>query len=232
MQVDVYSDVVCPWCAIGKARFEQALATFAAEGGETVEVTWRPYQLDPGAPRDPSPALDAYAKKFGGPERATQITNHVTEVAAAVGWDFDFSIAQRANTSDAHRVIALAWHEGGNALQAKVKEALMRAYFCDGGDVASHDELVAIATSCGLDRDRVMEMLSSRELVDQTNAELNDAVELGITAVPSFVFNGIGVVSGAQEPEQFVRILHRISQRAAAASPSVGDACAVDGNDC
>ena len=214
MKVEIYSDVVCPWCAIGKAGFESALATFAAEGGEPVEVTWRPYQLDPSAPSTPSPAIEAYAKKFGGPARAKEITDHVTAVAATVGWPFDFSIAQRANTFDAHRLIAFALSVGGPVIQGQVKEALLRAYFTEGRDVGDRSELTAIAATCGLDGEDVREMLGSNAFAAEIREEMNEGIERGITAVPSFVFNGVGVVSGAQEPEQFVRILHRLASKA------------------
>lgn len=220
MQVEIYSDVVCPWCAIGKARFEQALATFAGEGGEPVEVIWRPFQLDPTAPNTPSPVIDVYAKKFGGPERAQQITEHVTEVAATVGWTFDFSRALRANTFDAHRLLAYALSVAGRTVQGEVKDRLLRAYFTEGRDVGDRTELTAIGASAGLDEAAVGEMLASVALVAETHAELNVGVERGITAVPSFVFDGQGILSGAQEPEQFVRILHRLAARRAA-TPTV-----------
>lgn len=218
MQVEIYSDVVCPWCAIGKARFEQALAAFAAEGGEAVQVIWRPFQLDPTAPSTPSPVIDVYAKKFGGPERAKQITEHVTEVAATVGWTFDFARAQRANTFDAHRLLAFALHVAGRTVQGEVKDKLLRAYFTEGRDVGDRTELIAIGSSAGLDGDAVDKMLASDAFVAETNEELNVGVERGITAVPSFVFDGQGMLSGAQEPEQFVRILHRLAARRAATS--------------
>ena len=240
MQVEIYSDVVCPWCAIGKARFEEALESFAAEGGETVDVIWRPYQLDPGAPATPTPAIDGYAKKFGGPERAQQITQHVTDVAATVGWTFDFSIAQRANTFDAHRLIAFAYDEGAAPMQGAVKNALLRAYFTEGRNIGDVEVLADVAASCGIARTKAEAMLASGDYIRATREELDMAVERGITAVPSFVFDGMGLLPGAQEPEQFLRVLRRISARraeaAAAAASSAdaasGEACAVDGSNC
>ena len=216
MQVEIYSDVVCPWCAIGKARFEAALATFAAEGGGPVEVTWRPFQLDPTAPSTPSPVLDGYAKKFGGSERAREITEHVTEVAATVGWEFNFGIAQRANTFDAHRLLGFALHKAGRFVQGEVKVALLRAYFTEGRNIGDRAELVVIALACGLYGVAVSEMLASNAFVAETNTELNTGIERGITAVPSFVFDGQGMLSGAYEPEHLVRILHRIAARGVA----------------
>ncbi len=105
MVIEIYSDVVCPWCYIAKRKFEMALEQFPRR--DEVEVVWRPYQLDPRAPRTPSPVADAYAKKFGGPEQASRIIDKVTEVAAEVGVEFRMDRALRANTFDAHRVIGL-----------------------------------------------------------------------------------------------------------------------------
>lgn len=210
MQVEVYSDVVCPWCAIGKAKFELAVAEYVAVGGGPVEIVWRPFQLDPMAPSTGSPVLEVYAKKFGGMEKAEQITSHVTAVAATVGWNFNFAIAKRANTFDAHRLLAYALEVGGSAVQGQVKTALLVAYFTEGRNVGDVEELIAIATSCGLDGAAVAAMLASGALVHETREEMDRAVELGISAVPSFVFNGVGVLPGAQEPEQFLRILRRL----------------------
>lgn len=210
MRVEIYSDVVCPWCAIGKAKFEIAVAEYIAEGGCPVEVVWRPFQLDPTAPSTGSPVLEVYAKKFGGMETAERITLHMTAVAATVGWDFNFAIAKRANTFDAHRLLAYALEVGGSAVQGQVKNALLLAYFTEGRNVGDVHELIAIATSCGLDGVAVAAMLASGALVHQTREEMDRAVELGISAVPSFVFNGVGVLPGAQEPEQFLRILRRL----------------------
>lgn len=218
MKVEIFSDVVCPWCAIGKARFETAVAQFEAEGGEPVEVVWRPFQLDPAASSTGTPVLDVYAKKFGGLEKAEQITAHVTAVAATVGWSFNFDIAKRANTFDAHRLLAFAHDVGGPSVQGQVKDALLRAYFTEGRNVGEIDELAAIGLACGLDGEGVRSMLSSGDYVGSTREEMDRAVELGISAVPSFVFNGVGVLPGAQEPEQFLRVLRRLSARSVAES--------------
>ncbi len=206
--IEMYSDVVCPWCYIGKRKFELALEQFPRR--DEIQVVWRPYQLDPRAPRTASPAVDAYAKKFGGPERAAQIIGHVTKVAAEVGIEFRMDIAQRANTFDAHRVIGLALDEGGPALQGAVKDRLLRAYFTDGLDVGDPTELARLAAEAGMDRDRVARMLASDERVEVTRAELNHAVDLGVTAVPTMVLRQEFGVPGAQEPETYLRVLERL----------------------
>src|SRR4051794_18030031 len=130
MLVEIYSDVVCPWCYIGKRRFEEALA----RRPDTADITvvWRPFQLDPNAPTTPSPVVDAYARKFGGEERAIQIVEHLSGVARDAGLDFHLDVAQRSNTLDAHRLLWFALERGGPALQGAMKERLLQAYFVDG----------------------------------------------------------------------------------------------------
>ena len=211
MRVEIWSDVVCPWCYIGKRRFEQALAGF--EGRDDVELVFRPFQLDPTAPPGSTmPVMEAYARKFGGEERAQEIIAHVTEVAAADGLDFHLERAQRANTRDAHRLLALAEREHGPAVQGALKEALLRAYFVDGRNVADHDTLVDIAVGVGIDGGRAASMLASEEGSHELKADLDEARELGVTAVPTFVFGGRWAVPGAQDPEMLLRALRRTAE--------------------
>lgn len=235
MQVEIYSDVVCPWCAIGKAKFETAREAYAAEGGEPIDVIWRPFQLDPTAPSTGSPVIDVYAKKFGGMEKAREITSHVTAVAATVGWEFNFAIAKRGNTFDAHRLLAYAYEVGGESAQGALNDALLRAYFTEGRNVGDVEELVQVASTCGLDADTVRSVLASTAFVRETRDEMDGAIERGITAVPSFVFDGVGVLPGAQDPEQFLRIFRRLAARKAEAralAAASEGACAVDGSTC
>ena len=209
MRVEIWSDVVCPWCYIGKRKFEAALASF--DGRDDVEVVWRPFQLDPGAPRGGTqPVIEAYARKFGGPERAARIIEHVSSVAADAGLEFRMDRALRANTLDAHRLLWLAQHEGSPERQDALKERLLRAYFMDGSDVADRATLVALAAEVGLDRDRVTAFLAGDEGVAETRAEIARAGELEIHSVPTFVFDGRWQVPGAQEPEVFARIFERV----------------------
>lgn len=224
MVIEIYSDVVCPWCYIGKRKFEMALEQFPRR--DEVQVVWRPYQLDPRAPRTSSPVAEAYAKKFGGPEQATRIIDKVTQVAAEVGVEFRMDRALRANTFDAHRVIGLALAEGGPALQGAVKDRLLRAYFTDGLDVGDPAELARLASEAGMDGDRVARMLASDERVAETHAELNVGVEIGVTAVPTLVINSEFGIPGAQEPETYLRVLERLVPPAAD-EPAAG-ACADD----
>jgi predicted DsbA family dithiol-disulfide isomerase len=208
MLIEIYSDVVCPWCYIGKRRFEEALARFPRR--DQIDVVWRPYQLDPTAPKAPSPVADAYAKKFGGPEKAAQIISHVTATAAEVGLEFRMDIAQRANTFDAHRVIGAAFHAGGAALQGAVKERLLRAYFVEGVDVANRSELIRLGAEAGMTVGAVEAALDSAESAAETRSELVAGNERGVTAVPTFVVNGEWGIPGAQDPEVFLRMLNKL----------------------
>ena len=221
MRVEIWSDVVCPWCYIGKRKFEDALARF--EGRDDVDVVWRPYQLDPTAPPgSTTPVAEAYARKFGGPERAAQIIQTVSNVAAEVGLDFHMERAVRANTLAAHRVLGLAEREYGTGAQNQLKEGLLQAYFVDGRNVGDTDTLVALAAAAGLDAERVQAMLDGDEGVAETRAEIAHANDLDITAVPTFVFDGRWTIPGAQDPELFLRAFRRVAELVAqeAAQPA------------
>ena len=213
MLVEIYSDVVCPWCYIGKRRFEAALARF--DGRDDVTVVFKPFQLDPNAPREPTPVLDAYARKFGGPEEAARIVERVTAVAAPEGLDFHMDIAQRANTFDAHRVIAFAARHGR---QAAMKERLLQAYFIEGRHVGDPAQLAALAGEVGLDTDEVAAFLASDDGVAELRAELLDSLERGVSAVPTFVFEGRWAVPGAQDADTMLRVLETVAEKLATAT--------------
>ena len=213
MRLEIFSDVVCPWCYIGKRRFDRAAANLITAGFNlNLEVNYRPFQLDPTAPLDaPTPVRDAYAKKFGTTERADEILSHVTTIAATEGINFRMDIAIRANTSRAHRLIALA--QTTELDHTKLKESLMIAYFCEGRDISNIDTLIDIASTFGLDKVQVSEMFNSKLGNQQLDADLLRATELGVTAVPTYVFNEQWSVPGAQDTETFERVLKKLSQQ-------------------
>jgi predicted DsbA family dithiol-disulfide isomerase len=213
MRLEIFSDVVCPWCYIGKRRFDRAVTNLATAGINLIlEVNYRPFQLDPTAPIGaPSPVRDAYAKKFGSQERADEILKHVTTVAATEGINFQMDIAVRANTSRAHRLIALA--QTTELDHTKLKESLMIAYFCEGRDISNIDTLIDIGAAFGLDHAQVSEMLNSEQSSQQLDADLSRANELGVTAVPTYVFNEQWSVPGAQDTETFERVLKKLHQQ-------------------
>ncbi len=209
MRVEIWSDVVCPWCYIGKRRFETAVERVKGlPGADKIEIVYRPYQLDPSAaPGRVQPVVEAYAKKFGGPERAAQIIGQVTSVAAADGITFNMDIALRANTLMAHRLLWLAESRGN---QSALKERLLRAYFTEGLNISDPDVLVTCAAEVGFDADEVRAFLNSDAGHGEVMEDLAQAAAVGITAVPTFVFNGQWSVPGAQDIDVFERVLERL----------------------
>lgn len=206
LTVEIWSDVICPWCYIGKRRWETAAATLRDK--VDLKVVFRPYQLDPTAlPGKSVPVVDAYAKKFGGPERAAQIIDHVTTIAAAEGLEFRMDRALRANTLLAHRLLWLAEATGD---QYALKERLMRAYFCEGLDIGDIETLATCAHDVGMARDGVRDFLRSDDGSAEVKALLQVAAEAEITAVPTFVFDGRWMVPGAQDPETFVNVVRQL----------------------
>ena len=216
MRIEIFSDVICPWCFIGKRRFETAISRLRDRGLDIeVEYSFKPFQLDPTAPTDGiTPVIEGYAKKFGGQERATEILQHVTTVAAAEDIQFNMDVALRANTFDAHRLLLYTLVNYGNAAHVALKERLMDAYFTNGLNIADIDVLAGCASSVGIERDAALRFLRSDELVAQVRTEIASASDIGVTAVPTFVINGQWSVPGAQDVEMFERILERMHAQA------------------
>ncbi len=220
--VEVWSDVVCPWCYIGKRKFASGLAQVEAELAEAqvdvdFEVSYHPYQLDPmAAPGDAGPVIEAYAKKFGGPEKAAAIIANVSERAAEVGLEFRMDRALRANTLLAHRLIWLAAQPDSPVAQDAMKERLLKAYFHDGLHIGDPDVLADCAAELGFDRDEVYEFLASGRGTDEVRSELDVAATNGITAVPTYVINGRWAIPGAQDPETFAQVLRKMAHQAVA----------------
>ena len=212
MRIEIFSDVICPWCFIGKRRFETAISRLRDRGIDIeVEYSFKPFQLDPTAPADGlTPVVEAYAKKFGGHERATEILQHVTSVAAVDNIKFNMDIALRANTFDAHRLLAYVLDKYGKATQISLKEVLMDAYFTNGLNIADINVLTQCASSVGINEDESMRFLRSDDLSTDVRTEIASAADLGVTAVPTFVINGQWSVPGAQDIDMFERILERM----------------------
>lgn len=204
MQVEIWSDVVCPFCYVGKRRFEAALAAFPHR--DAVDVTWRSFELDADAPRaQPGPLVDLLAAKYRIPrEAATEMHAHVTSLAAAEGLSFRLDGARSGNTFDAHRLIH---HAAAHGLQDAAKERLLRAYFGEGRAIGDRETLVELATELGLDADGVRAMLASTAYVDAVRADEQDAARLGVRGVPFFVVDRAFGVSGAQPVEVFAQLL-------------------------
>ncbi|WP_280838976.1 DsbA family oxidoreductase [Micromonospora sp. A200] len=206
MEIEIYADVVCPWCWIGKRRLEQALASY----GGHVTVRYRPFQLDPTPVTEPKPLVEALAAKFGGRERAAAMFAQVTQVAAGVGLDLRFDRAVQANTFEAHRLIRYATERG---LAEEMVEALYAAHFTHGVDLGSRDALVELAGKVGLDETEVRDHLDSPVGRREVAADLTAAQQLGVSSVPTFVLAGKYAVTGAQEPETLLAALSEVERR-------------------
>lgn len=229
LKVDIWSDIACPWCYVGKRRFESALAQFS--GRAEVSVVWRAFELDPAAPRvrDKSSYAARLAKKYGVPvARAEAMIDHMTNVAAAEGLDFHFERIQSGNTFDAHRLLHLAGERGK---QDALKERLLLAYFTEGEAIGEEQTLIRLASEVGLDSDEVAATLASDALAREVRADEDQAGALGITGVPFFVFAGRYGVSGAQPPELLLRVLERVHE-AGAPSGDFADGAACGPEDC
>jgi predicted DsbA family dithiol-disulfide isomerase len=208
--VDVVSDVVCPWCYIGKRRLEAAIAQMReAEPDLPFEVRWHPFQLNPDLPAQGVDRRAYLEAKFGGPDRAKQVYERVKAAGRTVGIDFDFdAIKRQPNTLLAHRLVAWAQSRQEGDPDALV-EGLFRANFLEGRYVGGIDELVAIASAAGYDPEDAREFLSSDSLQDVVAESDRRAREMGIGGVPFFIFDGKTAVSGAQEPATIVQAIRQ-----------------------
>jgi predicted DsbA family dithiol-disulfide isomerase len=207
VRIDVVSDVVCPWCFIGKRRLEKALAL---KPDVPVEVHWHPYFLNDWIPREGIAREEYLTTKFGSPERYKSIAKRVAAAAADEGLDYAMDkISRQPNTIDAHRLIR--WADGiGKA--ADMKQKLMELYFTQGADLSDREVLVQAAADIGLDAEEVREALASDKDVDEVSREAQSAKEAGIDGVPCFIFGGRFAVSGAQGPEYLAEAIERSAQ--------------------
>jgi predicted DsbA family dithiol-disulfide isomerase len=209
MRIEIWSDVVCPWCYIGKRRLEAALGQIGH--GDDVEIVYRSFQLDPTAPRVPEHTVAEHlgAKYGGGATAGQQMVDRVEAVAAEEGLLFRLGEAQRANTVDAHRLLHLALADGGPALQSALNEDLLAAYFLRAENVADHDLLRRTGEKVGLDPERVEQVLAGQGYADAVERDIREASSLGATGVPFFVIDRKYGISGAQQVDVFVQVLER-----------------------
>ena len=219
LPIDMISDVVCPWCFIGKRRLEKAIALKPAI---PVELHFRPYFLNPWIPREGISREEYLTTKFGSPERYRGIAQRVAEAAAAEGLTYEIDgIKRQPNTLDCHRLILWAG-QAGHA--ARMKQRLMDLYFTEGGDLTDPEMLVGAAADSGLDADLVRQRLATDEDVARVEREANSAKEAGIDGVPCFVLGGLLAVQGAQAPDYLAQTIERAarpSRRGFARPPAV-----------
>jgi predicted DsbA family dithiol-disulfide isomerase len=206
VEVEIWSDVACPWCYIGKRRFEAALAEF--EHRDDVRVRWRSFELDPEAPSErEGDRAEHLARKYGMTlEQACAAERQLTDVAAGEGLQFRFDIARSGNTFDAHRVVHLAEDHG---LQDAMKERLLRAYFTEGELLSDHNALVRLAAEVGLEEQEVRDVLAGDRYAQEVRDDERTAGELGISAVPTFVVDRRLGASGAQPPDALLELLRQ-----------------------
>lgn len=204
MDVEIWSDVNCPWCYIGKRRFEAAMARF--EHADQTDVTWRSFELDPEAPAEtPGNGAAMLAEKYGmALERARAMEQNVTEIAAADGLRYDLEHARIGSSFDAHRLVHLARREGR---QDEMSERLFRARFTEGRLISDLETLVELGKDVGLGEVEVRAMLSGEDFADDVRAEESAAHQLGISGVPMFVVDRQFGMSGAQPAEQLLALL-------------------------
>jgi predicted DsbA family dithiol-disulfide isomerase len=201
VNIDVYQDIVCPWCRIGKANLEAALSAW---DGEPVTVSWRPFLLDRDVPADGLPARDFYVAKFGA-ENLAPMFERVQGAGRSVGVEFDFDEAIRAPTQEAHRLVWLAPDDKKTA----VLDGLQRAYFNEGKNIADLVTLADVAADAGMDREETLRRLRSDEGVAESAQAIEDAYRIGVTGVPFFVFDNRYALSGAQPPQTLLAAMRQ-----------------------
>jgi predicted DsbA family dithiol-disulfide isomerase len=234
MRVEIWSDVVCPWCYVGKRNFEAALSRF--EHRDDVEVIWRAFELDPSAPAEREGDYVAHlARKYGmSVEQARKMIETMTTTGAKAGVALDFDRARPGNSFDAHRLIHLAGQQG---VQDAVKERFLRATFTDGEPIGDRDALLRLAVEAGLAQADAASVLENDVFAAEVRAEESLALELGISAVPFFVIDRTFGIPGAQPPDVILGALERAWEKtahpleaadtAAAAPGCDGDACTI-----
>lgn len=223
IKIDVVSDVVCPWCYIGKRRLEKAMQQLSSE--YTFEVEYHPFELNPDMPVQGANHKAYLVDKFGSEDRYDQITNHTTQVAASEGLTFNFDKQNTSpNTRKAHAVVQLAKSKGKDLA---VIEDLFKAYFTEGIDLTDDKNLIEVAVQAGLDRQSVELLLADESALKHIVVMEKELSKLGISGVPFYIINSKYGVSGAQSSETFMQVFKEVSQEVTS-----GESCDVDGKNC
>ena len=232
MKIEIWSDVMCPFCYIGKRNFETALEQFSNKNG--VEVEWKSFQLDPSLPEVQDSNYTDYlmvSKGLGRPQ-VEGMLNNVTQMAKGVGLEYDFDRAVMVNSFKAHRVLQLAKMRG---LGDAAEERLFRAFFTEGRNIADDDTLLELGKEAGLNETEIRSSLSDERYSDMVKQDIQEARAIGVTGVPFFVFNRKYAVSGAQPPQAFLQTLEKAYAEWREANPEIkievtkGQSCSIDG---
>lgn len=233
MNVEIWSDVMCPFCYIGKRKFEQALAQFPQR--DQVQVTWKSFQLNPNQQTEPNRSINDYLAEVKGwsLDQAKAMNDRVSDMASEVGLTYHLDKAVVANSFDAHRLIQLAKTQG---LSDAMEERLFLAYFTEGLNTADHATLLRLGTEVGLSAESVEQVLSSNQFADAVRQDIYESQQVGVRGVPFFVLNQRYAVSGAQAPETFLGALTTAWTEWKQTQPALTDlsadapACDIDGN--
>lgn len=232
MKIEIWSDVMCPFCYIGKRNFETALEQFSNKNG--IEVEWKSFQLDPSLPEVQDSNYTDYlmvSKGLGRPQ-VEGMLNNVTQMAKGVGLEYDFDRAVMVNSFKAHRVLQLAKTRG---LGDAAEERLFRAFFTEGRNIADDDTLLELGKEAGLNETEIRSSLSDERYSDMVRQDIQEARAIGVTGVPFFVFNRKYAVSGAQPPQAFLQTLEKTYAEWREANPEIkievtkGQSCSIDG---
>lgn len=229
MKVEIWSDIVCPFCYIGKRKFEKALEGFS--GKDDVSIEWKSFQLDPALDNSAGLSIHDYLAQRKGvsPADGKRMNDQMSAMAREVGLEYNFDKAILNNTLDAHRLLHFAKRHG---LQSELKERLFRAYYTEGKDTADTDTLVQLAADAGLDAQEARRALDEGLYADEVRKDQQTAYSLGVQGVPFFVFNDKYGVSGAQAPETFAQVLQKVwdEEKPALVMEKGEDFCDIDGN--
>jgi predicted DsbA family dithiol-disulfide isomerase len=232
MKVEIWSDVMCPFCYIGKRKFEKALDQFPQK--EKIQVEWKSFQLNPQMKTEPGKSINDYLAEVKGwtPDYAQQVNDHVTGLASEVGLEYNMDKAVVANSFDAHRFVQFAKTKG---LGDAAEEQLFKAYFTDGKDTSNLDTLVELGGEIGLDINELRKVLEGTRFSDEVRKDIYEAQQVGAKGVPFFVLDRKYAVSGAQQPETFLGALEQSFAEWQKANPeplvtfAEGDVCTTDG---
>lgn len=230
MKIEIWSDVMCPFCYIGKRHLEKALEDFS--GKDQVEMVWKSFQLNPDMPESSDENVYEYLAKAKGIslEQSKQMHERVEEMAQNAGLNYNFDIAKVANSFKAHRVLQLAKR---NNLGDALKEELLKAYFTEGKNVSDKQVLVELSEKVGMTADDVELALTNDSFANYVNNDIDEARQIRVQGVPFFVFDRKYAISGAQPVEHFKGTLSKVFEESSSfinTSPEQGDSCDVDGN--
>lgn len=211
MRIDVFSDVICPWCYLGERRLAAALSRL--EGSDAIDVRWRAFQLDPAAPDEPGPVRPVLEGRYG-PGAVDAMTARLREAGPEVGIEFRFDLVRRVNSLAALRLLAWADQNEGAEAAARLLDRLFRAYFTDGGDIADPSSLAAWSGEVGLDPALAADAVAAGAGAERVDADLFDAADRGVAGVPTFVIDDAWAIPGAQDIDTMTALLGRALARA------------------